>query len=100
MCAGVLSTARTLSLKNTSSCALTAREHEIVELIHQRLFNKQIATALGVELTTVKNHVHKVSEKLGRGPARQCGGGGARPRVEAGNAPRFYGSAPAIRPKT
>lgn len=44
---------------------LTAREIEIVELIERGLSNKQIAATLQVELTTVKNHVHRILRKLG-----------------------------------
>jgi two-component system, NarL family, nitrate/nitrite response regulator NarL len=45
--------------------ALTARELEIVGLIDRGLSNKQIACELSVEVTTVKNHVHRILEKLG-----------------------------------
>ncbi len=44
--------------------ALTAREHEILALIGQALSNKQIAAKLGIEVATVKNHVHHLLEKL------------------------------------
>jgi DNA-binding NarL/FixJ family response regulator len=44
---------------------LTRRELEILELIGQDLSNKEIATRLFIEVTTVKNHVHKILEKLG-----------------------------------
>ena len=44
---------------------LTAREREIVALIDMGLSNKEIATRLSIELSTVKNHVHNVLEKLG-----------------------------------
>jgi two-component system, NarL family, nitrate/nitrite response regulator NarL len=44
---------------------LTAREVEVAELIEQGLSNKQIAGRLHVELPTVKNHVHRILEKLG-----------------------------------
>jgi two-component system nitrate/nitrite response regulator NarL len=44
---------------------LTRREFEILELIGQDLSNKQIAARLFIEVTTVKNHVHKILEKLG-----------------------------------
>ena len=48
------------------ACArLTARELEIVSLIDRGLSNKQIASALFIELPTVKNHVHHILEKLG-----------------------------------
>ena len=43
---------------------LTGREQEILELISQRLSNKQIAHQLSLSLNTVKNHVHRVLEKL------------------------------------
>ena len=46
--------------------ALTAREREIVELIDAGLSNKLIARQLGIELPTVKNHVHHIIEKLAR----------------------------------
>jgi two-component system nitrate/nitrite response regulator NarL len=44
---------------------LTAREAEILELIAQGLSNKEIAARLYIEVTTVKNHVHNMLEKLG-----------------------------------
>lgn len=43
---------------------LTSREAEVVRLIEQNLSNKQIATRLGIEVATVKNHVHNLLEKL------------------------------------
>ena len=52
------------------AAALTAREKEIVTLISRGCSNKQIAVALGIEVATVKNHVHNILEKLhisGRG---------------------------------
>jgi DNA-binding NarL/FixJ family response regulator len=63
---------------------LTTREREIVGLIEHGLSNKQIASELCIETTTVKNHVHNILEKLdvhhradavervrGRRPARE-----------------------------
>lgn len=44
--------------------ALTAREAEIIRLIDEGLANKEIAVRLGIELATVKNHVHNLLEKL------------------------------------
>jgi two-component system nitrate/nitrite response regulator NarL len=44
---------------------LTAREREIVELIANGLVNREIADRLGIELCTVKNHVHNILDKLG-----------------------------------
>ena len=43
---------------------LTARESEVVALIEEGLSNKQIARQLSIELSTVKNHVHRILEKL------------------------------------
>jgi two-component system nitrate/nitrite response regulator NarL len=47
--------------------ALTRREREIVRLVGDGLSNKEIASALHIELATVKNHVHNILEKLGVG---------------------------------
>ena len=43
---------------------LTRREREIVGLIDQGLSNKEIGSRLHIEVSTVKNHVHSVLEKL------------------------------------
>jgi DNA-binding NarL/FixJ family response regulator len=43
---------------------LTPRERGIVALIAEGLSNKEIAVRLGIELCTVKNHVHHILEKL------------------------------------
>lgn len=42
---------------------LTSRERQILELIDQRLSNKEIARALHISLSTVKNHVHNILAK-------------------------------------
>jgi two-component system nitrate/nitrite response regulator NarL len=47
------------------TAALTVREIEIVRLIDQGCSNKQIAARLSIELSTVKNHVHNLLDKLG-----------------------------------
>lgn len=44
---------------------LTAREQEIFGLLCEGRANKEIALALRIEVSTVKNHVHKILEKLG-----------------------------------
>lgn len=44
---------------------LTRREREIVRLIDRDLSNKEIAHDLGIEVATVKNHIHNLLEKLG-----------------------------------
>jgi DNA-binding NarL/FixJ family response regulator len=49
----------------SSDASLTPREIEIAQLIERGLMNKEIASRLGIELPTVKNHVHRILEKLG-----------------------------------
>lgn len=44
---------------------LTAREHEILELIAGGLTNNAIATELFISVNTVRNHVQSLSAKLG-----------------------------------
>lgn len=43
---------------------LTGREAEIFRLVELGLSNKEIASQLGIEVGTVKNHVHNLLEKL------------------------------------
>jgi DNA-binding NarL/FixJ family response regulator len=43
---------------------LTRRETEIVSLIEAGLSNKEIAVQLNIEVSTVKNHVHNILDKL------------------------------------
>jgi len=52
--------------RGPAGCAprLTAREREVVRLIDAGLSNKEIAQRLGIELATVKNHVHNLLAKL------------------------------------
>lgn len=47
-----------------SSSGLTRREQDIVRAIEQGLSNKEIAAQLGIEVSTVKNHVHNILDKL------------------------------------
>ena len=53
--------------RRPATVALTPRELEVAELLEQGLSNKQIAGRLSVEVPTVKNHVHRVLEKIGVG---------------------------------
>lgn len=66
---------------------LTQREIQILELLAQRLSNKQIATALTLQLPTVKNHVHHILQKLG-----------VRRRADAVQWARFYDAPPPVGP--
>jgi two-component system, NarL family, nitrate/nitrite response regulator NarL len=49
---------------SASTGSLTKREAQIAELVVDGLSNKAIASSLSIELATVKNHVHKILEKL------------------------------------
>ena len=52
-----------MSLAQTFHC-LTARELQVAELMGDHKSNKEIATALGISVHTVKIHVHHVIQKL------------------------------------
>ncbi len=59
----------------SSASALSKRELQIAGLIDRGLSNKQIARQLGIQATTVKNHVHNILDKLKvhrRGEAAAC----------------------------
>lgn len=43
---------------------LTPREMEIAELVERGLSNKEIARELYIEISTVKNHVHSILERM------------------------------------
>ena len=47
--------------------ALTAREIELLRLLHAGLRNQQLADTLLVSVPTIKWHLHNVYEKLGVG---------------------------------
>jgi len=47
-----------------NGASLTRREAEIINLIEKGLSNKEIALQLHIELSTVKNHVHNILDKL------------------------------------
>ncbi len=51
-------------VSNPSGSTLTPREREIGALLQAGLSNKDIARQLGIEVATVKNHVHNLLEKL------------------------------------
>jgi two-component system nitrate/nitrite response regulator NarL len=50
--------------ETASDRSLTKREAEIADLVVDGLSNKAIASRLSIELSTVKNHVHRILEKL------------------------------------
>lgn len=60
----VAALARNLEDMTPAARRLTVREREVMALVDEGLSNKQIARHLGIELPTVKNHVHNVLEKL------------------------------------
>jgi DNA-binding NarL/FixJ family response regulator len=64
---------------------LTERELQVVALIDQGLSNKQIASALCIEVATVKNHVHNILDKLG---VHRRGQAAAVVRASASGVPR------------
>ena len=67
MAASLLRRIATLALERSPESIesrLTRRELEILDLIDQGLSNKEIARRLTIELSTVKNHVHNILEKL------------------------------------
>lgn len=49
----------------TSDFGLSRREQQMVELLRERLTNKEIALRLNISEQTVKNHVHHTLRKLG-----------------------------------
>ena len=44
---------------------LTRREQQLLPLIAQGLTNKEIASHLGLSEQTVKNHIHRILQKVG-----------------------------------
>lgn len=52
------------SVGASNGTCLTRREREIMGLIDNGLSNKEIAVRLQIEVSTVKNHVHNILDKL------------------------------------
>lgn len=48
-----------------TDCGLSRREQQTMELLRERLTNKEIAAKLGLSEQTVKNHVHSILRKVG-----------------------------------
>jgi two-component system, NarL family, nitrate/nitrite response regulator NarL len=69
----------TIARQRVDSNRLTGREREILALIDHGMSNKEIAAKLYIEVSTVKNHVHNILEKLG---ARRRSEAAARARKQ------------------
>jgi len=54
------------------AAAPTERERQVLGLVADGLANKEIAAYLGISLSTVKNHVHSLLDKLGVGRRRDA----------------------------
>jgi len=54
-----------MSLKGEIPAALTPRERQVAQLIHQGLRNREIAQQLGVAYYTAKVHVSRILGKTG-----------------------------------
>ncbi len=70
--------------QDSENLPLTRRQRDIVALIERGLSNKEIAIRLGIEVATVKNHVHYVLRKLRvnrRGEAAAVARGSSRLRL-------------------
>jgi DNA-binding NarL/FixJ family response regulator len=80
---------------------LTSREIEIAELIEQGLTNKEIAHQLTIQLSTAKNHVHRILDKLethtrGEAVARLRRLGFFRPKRLTASKPDSYQNGPLL----
>lgn len=53
------------SPRRSGNDALTPREAQILEFVQEGMSNRMISRILEIELSTVKNHVHKILVKLG-----------------------------------
>ncbi|MCA1567965.1 MAG: response regulator transcription factor [Acidobacteria bacterium] len=51
--------------QSAPACTLSPREREVLQLIAEGRSGKEIATLLGISITTVKCHRNKIKEKLG-----------------------------------
>jgi hydroxymethylbilane synthase len=67
-----------------AAASLTSRELEILDLIDQGLSNKEIARRLTIELSTVKNHVHNILEKLNVSRRSEAAAHVRRTKIHAG----------------
>jgi DNA-binding NarL/FixJ family response regulator len=79
---------------------LTRRELQIASLIANGLSNKEIAAHLQIELSTVKNHVHNVFEKLRISRRTQIAAWLAGTFDELGDLEPFAARRPAMRDRS
>jgi DNA-binding NarL/FixJ family response regulator len=59
-----LATRARIGVRVAGGPPLTARERELASLLDEGLSNKEIALRLQISVATVKNHVHRILEKL------------------------------------
>ena len=59
-----LSAIATEGQSTTRYKSLSPRETQVLRLIEKGLSNKEISRSLGIEVATVKNHVHHILEKM------------------------------------
>lgn len=52
-------------LRSKTNAGLTRREQELVPLIARGLTNKEIASRLNLSEQTVKNHIHRILQRMG-----------------------------------
>jgi two-component system, NarL family, nitrate/nitrite response regulator NarL len=76
----------------TPHARLTPRERAIAALVADGLSNKEIAVSLGIELSTVKNHVHHILEKLHVSRRTQAAARFRSTRLLKPRVPRLSGS--------
>jgi two-component system nitrate/nitrite response regulator NarL len=70
--------------RHQGAAHLTPREEQVLKLLGEGLTNKEIATRLTVEASTIKNHVHAILNKLSvekRSEIAAAVGAGSRPRI-------------------
>jgi two-component system nitrate/nitrite response regulator NarL len=70
---------------------LTRREREVLVLIEQGCSNKEIASALSIDVRTVKNHVHNILDKLEVARRGQAAALARRLTMECGPKRRRFG---------
>ena len=58
-------TGRTPTVRMRMDLGLTRREQQLLPLIAQGMTNKEIATQLNLSEQTIKNHIHRMLQRLG-----------------------------------